>query len=372
MNTIYFDYNATHPPFPGIIQDAYERYCSEFYNPSGATRYSLSRQSVIEEARAYFAKLTGKPKDDFVFCSTGTEANALLIGALSGYLAGFERVLVSPFEHSSLYGELEYFGIKYETIKTDKTGLVSLEDLESKLKKSPSPVFCIYAANETGVIQPVSAINSLLLKYDLPLFSDIMQAFCKIEVNYKNLSGFTFSAHKIGGGVGASAMFLDGKYFKKEYAIFKGGNQENSHRAGTENSPAITAFMNAAKMQMESLSSKNDRISGFRNKIETELKRLNAEIVAENSDRLPSTTFVILPLEDLDFFMMGMEEKGIVISTGSSCKSRTRDPSVSLLNMGYTKEEALRAVRISTGYFTSEEEVDSLLLNTGELLRVLS
>jgi cysteine desulfurase len=69
---------------------------------------------------------------------------------------------------------------------------------------------------------------------------------------------------------------------------------------------------------------------------------------------------------------MGLEEKGILISTGSSCKSRAREASPSLLNMGYTKEEALRAIRISTGYFTTDEEVLDLNKNINNLVKILA
>lgn len=87
--------------------------------------------------------------------------------------------------------------------------------------------------------------------------------------------------------------------------------------------------------------------------------------------RIPTTSFCILPTDDVDFFMMGMEEAGFVVSTGSSCKSRSREPASSLLSMGYSKEEALRAIRISTGWFTTEEEVEKLCVQIRNVLRAL-
>ena len=369
---LYFYYNATHPPFTEILLEAYKEYSQNFFNPSGATRFSLSRQSVLENARAYFGEITNKDKNQFVFCSTGTEANALLVASLVEYLKKFKRVLVSPFEHSSFYGSLDYFEIPFELLKTDKSGTINLNDLENKLKEETSPVFVIYAGNETGVIQPIQKIYSITSQYDMPIFSDLMQAFGKIEIDYSLLEGFTFSGHKIGGGMGASLCYLPSKYLKKEFGVFKGGNQENSHRAGTENSPAILAFQNSAKLQLASLEEKNKRLLTYRNQMEKKLKELGAEIIAENSDRLPSTTFTLLPIEEVDFFMMGMEEANIIVSTGSSCKSRTRDPSFSLLRMGYTKEEALRAIRISTGYFTNSEEIERLTVAIESIVRKLT
>lgn len=368
----YFDYNATHPPFTKIVLEAYNEYSTHFYNPSGATRFSLSRQSVIESARSYFADLTKKNKNQFVFCSTGTEANTLLIASLVDYLKQFKRVLISPFEHSSFYGPLDYYEIPFELIKTNKSGLIDLNDLSNKMKEEPAPIFLIYAANETGVLQPIEEVYSIASQYKMPIFSDLMQAFGKVNIDYSLLDGFTFSGHKIGAGMGASVAYSPEKFLKKDFGIFKGGNQENSHRAGSENSAAIQAFEAVSKEQFATLSEKNLRLTDYKIQIEKFLKKINAEIIAENSPRLPSTTFVILPIEDIDFFMLGMEEANIVVSTGSSCKSRTREPSFSLLRMGYTKEEALRAIRISTGYFTTQDEVDRLLDTMGVIIQKLN
>jgi len=94
--------------------------------------------------------------------------------------------------------------------------------------------------------------------------------------------------------------------------------------------------------------------------IENTLESLGGKIIGKDAHRLPSTSFVILPSDDIDFILLGLEEKKIVVATGSSCKSRAREASSSLLRMGYSKEEALRAVRISTGIFTTRDEVDKL------------
>lgn len=368
---LYFDYNATHPPFTKIFLESYTEYAVNYFNPSGATRFSLSRQSVIESARSYFGGITKKDKNQFVFCSTGTEANSLLVASLVSFLQKFKKVYISPFEHSSFYAALDFYQIPFELLTTNKSGQIDLVDFENKMKDYPAPIFIIYAANETGVIQPMKEIHSITLQYEMPIFSDLMQAFCKIEIDFSILEGFTFSGHKIGAGMGASLAYAPEKYLVKDFGIFKGGNQENSHRAGTENSAAIQAFQSASKEQLASLIEKNLRLNFYRPLIENSLEKLGAEIIAKSSPRLPSTVFTLLPIEEIDFFMMGMEEANIVVSTGSSCKSRTREPSFSLLRMGYTKEEALRAIRISTGYFTTEAEVERLTEKMSEIIKKL-
>jgi cysteine desulfurase len=370
-NISYFDYNATHPPFKEVLESNYQKYLVEYYNPSGSSRFSLKRQSAIEEVRGYIANLTKKKKESILFCSTGTEANHILLGYVFQSNLFKDGTYVSPFEHSSMYGALELFGIPYTIIKGTREGVISLDDLEEKMKSSPRPVITLLAANETGVIQPHLEIGKLCEKSNMPFLSDLMQAYCKLDFSFSHITGFTFSGHKIGGGMGAAVVCLPDS-IKSDFKIFKGGNQENGNRAGTENSNAIENLMGASVLQLNSLIEKNEKLFSFKKSIEDNLNDLGATILSQNVERLPSTTFAILPIEDIDFVLMGLEEKGIIISTGSSCKSRAREASPSLLNMGYSKEEALRAIRVSTGYFTTEEEVLDLNKNINNLVKILA
>ncbi|MDF3819228.1 aminotransferase class V-fold PLP-dependent enzyme [Leptospira sp. 96542] len=365
-NLCYLDYNATHPPFETVLKKGLDEYLSNYYNPSGITRFSLQNQAKIERARKYFANLTNKNETNFVFSSTGTEANYLLIKALRSQHPTIDSVYVSPFEHSSMYAALNEFGFRYDFIFTDKSGIINIQDLDAKLKNFSKPVICLYAGNETGVIQPMEEISNLTKKYASILISDLMQCFGKISFPFEILDGFSFSGHKIGGGMGAALT-----YFPKMNAsmqLFSGGNQENGHRAGTENIFAIDCFQKVSEIQIENLSEKNKRLLTFRNQIEFKLKNLGCEIICENSERLPNTSFVRLPIQSVDFFLLGMEENGILISTGSSCKSRAREASGSLLRMGYSEEEALQCVRISTGFFTTEDHIYKLLETFENLL----
>lgn len=368
-NLCYFDYNATHPPFADILSSACIDYSIRYFNPSGAGRYSLERQGLIEEARKYFGRLFGKKEEGIVFCSTGTEANLLILGSLKSSIFNADTVYVSGFEHSSIYGALEILGMNYEMIPVNRHGELDLEFLDKKMKNYPKPAVLIGAANESGIIPDIGTVAGICRREGQPLISDQMQSFAKINIEYHNLDAFSCSGHKIGAGIGAAIAYIPPEW-KSGYRIFKGGNQENGLRAGTENSAAIYSFRLASERQHSMLPRKNERLLGFRKKIEAALTEFGAEIVGSGLERLPSTCFAILPVEDIDFLLIGLEEKGIIISTGSSCKSRSREPAVSLLNMGYSKEEALRAVRISFGIFNSEDDVDYLIENLRTLLKI--
>ncbi|EMY79138.1 aminotransferase, class V [Leptospira weilii serovar Ranarum str. ICFT] len=366
----YFDYNATHPPFSEVLVKIQNDYFEDFYNPSGATRFSLARQGKIEEARKVLEFYTGKPAKEFTFSSTGTEANHLLTHAIRGKFDG--RAIVSSLEHSSMYSALKFAGFDFQKIRSLSEGEIDLVHLEELLKENPSPIFILHVANESGVIQPLEKVYQLSQTYSVPLFSDLIQSFGKLEIPFELLDGFTFSGHKIGAGMGASGTWIRSNLVaEKEFSIFQGGNQENNHRAGTENSPAILALSEVLMRRIPEQKLKNEILKSFQTQIETVLQECDCKIVGKNAIRIPSTSFCILPTDDVDFFMMGMEEAGFVVSTGSSCKSRSREPAPSLLSMGFSEEEALRAIRISTGWFTTSEEVDELCEKIREVLKSL-
>ncbi|MBE7410883.1 MAG: aminotransferase class V-fold PLP-dependent enzyme [Leptospiraceae bacterium] len=365
---VYFDNNATHAPIKEVLTESLQEYLQSYYNPSGITKFSLNSQSKIENARNYFAEITKKKSSGFVFNSTGTESNYLLVSALSKTLKQ-KKILTSPFEHPSVYAALDFFGFETIRLQTDKSGKIDLNDLETQLKKQNLPLFIIYTSNETGVIQPIESIIGLVNQFNTFLFTDLIQAFGKIEIDFTFLSGFSFSGHKIGAGMGTSLAYIEPNLIqKKDFSIFHGGNQENGFRAGTENLQSIIAFQKASEFQLLRLQEKNQRLRNFQKKIEIELKNLGAIIVGENSERLSSTTFAILPDTDIDFLMIGLTEKNIILSNGSSCKSRTRTPSENLLAMGYSKQEALSAIRISSGLFTTEDDVELLINRIKEVI----
>jgi len=365
-NIRYFDYNATHPPIPHILEEGNAEYIREYFNPSGATRFSLSNQGKIENVRKYFAQIAGTADKNIVFSSTGTEANYLLIKALRKKLPNQTSVIVSPFEHSSMYSALRDHDFTMKILKTNLSGIVDLHSLRTFLDESNDPIVCLHTGNETGVIQPTDQISKIAKEYGVYFLSDLIQAYGKTELRFDEFSGCTFSSHKIGGGMGTAITINN--FDLETYSLFGGGNQENGHRAGSENLASILCFNKASEFQLSQLHVKKERLYKYRNYIENQLEEVGCFTLAKESPRACNTSFILLPIEEIDFFLLGMEENGYIISTGSSCKSRAREASSSLLAMGYSKEESLRCIRISTGVFTTEEEVVGLTTQIKDLL----
>ena len=63
-----------------------------------------------------------------------------------------------------------------------------------------------------------------------------------------------------------------------------------------------------------------------------------------------------------------LNSKGIFISTGSACSSKSTEPSHVLTALGLNSKEAESSIRVSISKYTTEEEIDYFL---GELKKTV-
>jgi cysteine desulfurase len=176
-------------------------------------------------------------------------------------------------------------------------------------------------------------------------------SFRKTEIDFLSLS-----AHKMGGPQGAGALIA-----KEELLVplFFGGGQERSLRAGTENIAAIVGFGEAI-CQID---------LGIFEKLEAQHRDLEKEllefsqghgrplsIIGKNAPRLPNTTCLTMPEVPNQSQLIYFDLKGIGVSIGSACSSRTVKPSRILRNMNLSEDIVRSAIRISSGWNTRESD----------------
>ncbi len=362
---IYLDYNATHPPIPEVLQKNMARMISNPANPSGISAFSQANQAWIEESRARLATLLGSwvRPGHIHFVSTGTES---LYQLLSTFASRGDTVVSSALEHSAFYAACDDLGFLVEKMPAHPDGTAAPDDLARLLKRigeSGRRVSCVSVMgmhNEIGVLHPVSQLGRVSRELGIPFVSDMIQAAGKLPVDLEEIDGFVINGHKFGAGFGAAAVVVRGR---RARPLFRGGLQEDERRAGTENMAAIGCLPDALEKQLESLPDKMVRTAGFQKTIEEFLVgECGARIAAAGGRRATNTTFAVLPrAENMDFLLMGLDRAGIVVSTGSSCKSRTRRPSQTLIALGFTEGESLRALRITTGLYTTADEIEAFL-----------
>jgi cysteine desulfurase len=88
----------------------------------------------------------------------------------------------------------------------------------------------------------------------------------------------------------------------------------------------------------------------------------DAIIVGANSPRLWNTVSVIMPDGDRRHqWVVKLDKAGFAVSTGSACTTGKEEPSHVLAAMKFNTAEAIRAVRFSSGWETTEADWDALV-----------
>jgi cysteine desulfurase len=364
-NRVYLDWNATTPLRPEAkraMAAAWE-FCG---NPSSVHAEGRQARRLVEDARAAIAAAVAARPQDVVFASGGTEANALALapGLRRGTGQPVERLLVSAIEHASVLAGGRFAAGEIGTIKVTGAGLVDLDHLRALLAAGPPALVSVMMANnETGAVQPVSEIADVVHEAGGLLHVDAIQALGKIPIDIKRLKAdlLTLSAHKIGGPKGVGAMVL-GEDVQGLEPLLRGGGQELGRRAGTENVAGIAAFGAAAKAAIAVLPDDSTRIAALRERLEHGLKQTAGMIVfSDGAPRLPNTTLFTVPGLKAETAVIGFDLAGIAVSSGSACSSGKVQPSHVLDAMGFPKDLAQGAVRLSLGWSTSEADIDLTL-----------
>lgn len=354
MTRIYLDYNATAPIRPEVIASV----AASMQVPGNASSIhgdGRAARKIVEDARADVAALCGVRPAQVIFNGGATEGNNTI---LSGYQD--KSVLVLATEHPSVLEAAPHA----DKIPVHKNGLIDLDKFDVMLAASKTDLVAVQLVNsETGVVQPVADIAALAQRHGAKFLCDAVQGAGRIDIDFKSLGCdyMTLSAHKFGGPQGVGALiFREGLQMPK---FMRGGGQEKRQRAGTENVAGIAGFGLAAKLASDQRGDYAARTRGLQIKLETGLKDVFPPSVTagENAPRVTNTTNVLLPGLSAETLLMSMDLEGVCVSSGSACSSGTFKASHVLSAMGFDDAAARSALRFSTGWATTDADIDAAL-----------
>src|SRR6185503_8516624 len=124
----------------------------------------------------------------------------------------------------------------------------------------------------------------------------------------------------------------------------------------------ISAFGVAVRAAMMALEGDAARLRGLQSRLENGLRQTPGTIVfSEDGPRLPTTTLCTVPGLRAETAVIGFDLGGIAVSSGSACSSGKVQPSHVLAAMGFDRDLAQGAVRLSLGWSTSKEDIDLAL-----------
>jgi cysteine desulfurase len=362
---VYLDWNAT-TPLRREAREAMEAAWDLSGNPSSVHEEGRRARRLVEDTRAAVAEAVGALPRNVVFTSGGTEANALALTPGLRLKSGppVERLVVSTIEHTSVLAGGRFSAEAISKVGVSGSGLVHQDRLREALADSPPALVSVMLANnETGAIQPIAEVAAIVHAAGGLLHVDSIQALGKIpfDINALNADLVTVSAHKIGGPKGVGALAWADSVQGLE-PLLRGGGQERGHRAGTENVPGIAGFGAALGVAMGALENDAVRLETLRNRLESGLRQTPGLLIfSDDVPRLPNTTLFTVPGLKAETAVIGFDLAGIAVSSGSACSSGKVQPSHVLEAMGFGRELAQGAVRLSLGCSSCEADIDRCL-----------
>jgi cysteine desulfurase len=359
---IYLDHCATTPLDPRVRDRMIEVLDTEYGNPSSRHAKGYAAKKLIQDARRYLAELIGASDQELAFTSGATEAvNIAIRGLAHGGDEPF-HVVTSSAEHKAVLETLQdleskgFCEVSYVDPAPD--GTHSVASVESELRPSTQLVALMWANNETGVVNPVSKIGTLCDAEDVPFFCDATQAVGKVPTNVESakIDLLALSGHKMYGPKGAGALYVRRAIQQRLSSPMTGGGQERGLRGGTQNVTGIVGLGEAARIAMSELDADSKKTADLRDTLEDELvRRLDASVNGALNGRLPHCSNLSIPGVDGQALVSQLRE--VCISTGSACMSGTHQPSHVLTAMGVEKPDAMSAIRVSVGRFSTQTEI---------------
>jgi cysteine desulfurase len=360
---IYLDNNATTPLYREVAERM-SPFLSEFAgNASSLHETGRRAREAIEAARSQVAGLIGASSEEIVFTSGGTEANNLALRGCSLMASSPVHIITSDIEHHSVLhcaAAMAHRGtVSVSYVGCDADGRISPEHVASDLEPRTRLVSVMHANNETGIVQPIRDMGSVLRGRGVLFHTDAVQTVGKLPVDVGELGVdlLSLSAHKFHGPLGVGALYV--RKGTEIESLMHGGAQEGGLRPGTYNVPAIVGMGEAARLTAFGLEEDRGYIEALTEELEAGIRKIapGCVVVGDAVQRLGNTIDVCFPDEDNHSIAVNLDTLGVAVSVGSACSSGESEPSHVLRAMGIDPVVMGGAVRFSLGSTNSEQDV---------------
>ncbi len=329
-------------------------------------------RAALEEARDQVAALFGVRPRQVILTSGGTEAiNAAAWGVLAGHTSesggpsGRAPVACAAVEHSAVRDASALHGTVV-TIPVDGQGRIRPHAVADTVSRSvaehgrpPVLVHCQFANHEVGTLQDVSGVVGLCRDQGILVHVDAVAAAGHVPVDMDACGAdlVSVSSHKLGGPAGIGALIL--RRGLRIDPLLVGGEQERGRRAGLEDVVGAIGFGAAAaalavpgRLTTEGVASRQwtDRLLAAATSVDGVIP------YGDTVDRVPHILCLGVAGVEAEPVLLGLDQAGVAVHSGSSCSSESLEPSPVLEAMGVDGE---RSLRLSVGWSTTDDDVEA-------------
>jgi len=367
--TRYLDCNATTPMEIEVREAVLKYMTTEFGNAGSRTHeFGARAKKAVQKARDQIAEMLAAKREEVIFTSGATESNNLAILGLRNYNNKNKKHIVSTqIEHKAVLEpliEMEKLGFEVTLVPPNKAGWVEPSAIKEAIREDTLLVSVMHVNNETGVIQPIADIATLLAEHEAFFHVDAAQGFGKEISTLRNprIDIISASAHKIYGPKGIGALIMRRRGYRRVplKPLMYGGGQERKLRPGTLAVPLIVGFGVAAGLALKHSEARARFCRVFREQLLKALTPLKPAFHGDLKRCLPHVINFSIAGVDSEAAMLAL--KGIVaISNGSACTSSSYTPSHVLKAMGLADDNIQGALRMSWCHLTEAVDWDTVV-----------
>lgn len=370
----YLDHAGSTPLAPGVrhawldTQDALSRRPG---NPAALHAGGRSAKRMLEDARERVGAAVGASRAEVVFTSGATESDALALVAASRGMRGADArrvdVWMSPVEHDAVHEQGEVLrreGFRPRIFAVNSSGRVEYSDLGPAEFERAALMSMTWVCSELGTIEPVGEFASFVhdARADQAplLHSDAAQAigYCDVNFAQSGLDLLSIGGHKVGAPVGTGALIV-----RRGITMVTdrpGGGHERGIRSGTPDVAGACALATALEFAVEHRLERVQRAQQLRERLISGLPQ-GVRLSVDPATASAAIIHLLIPTHHPEAVLLAMDMAGVDVSAGSACHAGVTRPSRVVMALGYSENQALGVLRVSTGLETTVEDIDAFL-----------
>lgn len=378
---IYLDNAATSWPKPEPVYQT----LADFLKTAGANpgrsghKMAALASAAIDETRAKLARIFGL--DDprrVIFAGNTTDALNL---ALKGTLRAGDHVVTTVMEHNSVRRPLHALApqdVSVTKVQANSEGFVDPNAVAAAVRPNTRLIAMTHASNVNGALQPVEDVAEIARRHGALLLVDAAQTTGTIPISLDKIGAdlLAFPGHKaLMGPPGTGGLLIGERVgFDDLVPVREGGTGGNSEEdtqprelparfeAGTVNTVGIAALGTALDFLMEvgvSVAGAHERamnsrlIDGLQG-----IPGVHVLSPVDEAKRVACTSIVVDGWEPADFGIALDASFEIACRTGLHCAPEACG-AIGALPYG--------TVRLSAGFFTSQDDIDQAISAVREL-----
>ena len=272
--------------------------------------------------------------------------------------------VTSAFEHHAVLHPcktLEQLGYPVAYMWPSREGYITAEILKKYITSQTYLTSVMFANNEIGTVQPIKELCAVAHENGSLFHTDAVQAVGHISINVHDLGVdmLSASAHKFNGPKGVGFLYIRNGIEILPYS--DGGAQEFGLRAGTENIAGIVGMAVALKNNRDALEENVKHVRELESMLVDMLDSTSIQYTRNGgADILPGLVSLSFPGADGEAVLHRLDLRGICVSTGSACNSKSTEVSHVLQAIRLEDSYAKGTIRISLGKANTEDDVEAI------------